>query len=81
MLRRVDGIGTDRAFLISGHYGFSCAAMEGLVQGNCVYIVWSGCDCERIYMFCLDDMTISLQPILPHPTEDLRRGFWSVPAG
>ncbi|KAF2919927.1 hypothetical protein DAI22_08g171700 [Oryza sativa Japonica Group] len=81
MLKKVDDIGTDRAFLISGHYGFSCTAMEGLVQGNCVYIVWSGYDCERIYKFCLDDMTISLQPILAHPTEDLRRGFWSVPAG
>lgn len=34
MLKKVDDIGTDRAFLISGHYGFSCTAMEGLVQGT-----------------------------------------------
>uniref|UniRef100_A0A0D9X8G9 KIB1-4 beta-propeller domain-containing protein n=1 Tax=Leersia perrieri TaxID=77586 RepID=A0A0D9X8G9_9ORYZ len=76
----VEAIGEDRAFLIAGRYGFSYTAVEGLVQGNCIYIVWGGYDCERLYKFCLDDMTISFQSILPHPTKDLPRGFWSVPA-
>ncbi|XP_015695623.1 uncharacterized protein LOC107304732 [Oryza brachyantha] len=79
-LRKVEGIGAGRAFLIAGRYGFPCAAVEGVVQGNCVYVVLPGCDCERIYKLCLDDMTISLQTTLPHPTENLRGGFWSVPA-
>ncbi|XBI49504.1 hypothetical protein VPH35_113058 [Triticum aestivum] len=67
---RVDSIGGDRAFLISGLYGFS-------VPGNCVYFVLSGCDCERLYKFCLDDNTTSFHQILPQPTE---QPFWTVQA-
>ncbi|KAI4982760.1 hypothetical protein ZWY2020_023252 [Hordeum vulgare] len=80
---RVDSIGHDRAFLVSGHYGFSAPVRPvegGLVQqGNCVYIVWSSCDCERLYKFCLDDNTISFRQILPRPTKPWCRAFWAVP--
>ncbi|XBI49516.1 hypothetical protein VPH35_113070 [Triticum aestivum] len=68
----VDSIGGDRAFLISGRYGFS-------VPGNCVYFVLSGCDCEKLYKFCLDDNTTSFHQILPQPTEPGCRAFWTVP--
>ncbi|KAL6661585.1 hypothetical protein ACP70R_000969 [Stipagrostis hirtigluma subsp. patula] len=77
--RRVENIGDDRVFLISGGYGFSCSAMASRMQGNCVYLVWSCCDCEGFYKVCLDDMTASFHQILPQPTP--RRAFWSVPAG
>ncbi|KAL6594074.1 hypothetical protein ACP70R_048975 [Stipagrostis hirtigluma subsp. patula] len=79
--RRVESIGGGRAFLISGDYGFSCAAVDGQMEGNCVYLVWSCCDCERLYKFCLDDMTISYHQILPQPTHPWCRAFWSVPIG
>lgn len=79
--RKVESIGHDRAFLVSGIYGFSCAATEDQMQGNCVYVVWSCCDCERLYKFCLDDMTVSFHRILPQPTNPGCRAFWSVPAG
>ncbi|KAF7086528.1 LOW QUALITY PROTEIN: hypothetical protein CFC21_089814 [Triticum aestivum] len=79
----VDSIGGDRAFLVSERYGFSvpvCPGEGGLVQqGNCMYIVWSSCDCERLYKFCLDDNTISFRQILPQPTKPWCRAFWAVP--
>ncbi|KAL6661325.1 hypothetical protein ACP70R_000709 [Stipagrostis hirtigluma subsp. patula] len=78
--RRVEGISSDRTFLLSGGYGFSCAAINGKMEGNCVYLVWSCCDCERLYKFCLDDMTVSYHQILPQPTHPWCRAFWSVPA-
>ncbi|KAF2919932.1 hypothetical protein DAI22_08g172100 [Oryza sativa Japonica Group] len=77
---RVEGIGNDRAFLISGTYAFSCPSIEGVLQGNCVYLVWSSCDSERLYKFCLDDMTISFHQILPQPTKSWSRAFWAIPA-
>uniref|UniRef100_A0A0E0ICP6 F-box domain-containing protein n=1 Tax=Oryza nivara TaxID=4536 RepID=A0A0E0ICP6_ORYNI len=77
---RVEGIGNDRAFLISGTYAFSCPSIEGVLQGNCVYLVWSSCDSERLYKFCLDDMTISFHQILPQPTKSSSRAFWAIPA-
>ncbi|CAO2191638.1 unnamed protein product [Urochloa humidicola] len=55
---RVESIGDDRVFLLAGDYGFSCPAGGGLGQGNSIYLVWSSCDCERLYRFCLDDRTI-----------------------
>ena len=65
---RVDSIRGDRAFLISGRYGFSVPVRPGagglIPQGNCVYFVLSGCDCERLYKFCLDDNTTSFHQIL-----------------
>ncbi|KAJ1254696.1 hypothetical protein BS78_K001800 [Paspalum vaginatum] len=75
--RRVESIG-DRAFLISGGFGFSCRATT-TTQGNCVYLVWSCCDCERLYKFCLDDMTVTFYRLLPQPTHPQCRAFWSVP--
>ncbi|KAM0929762.1 hypothetical protein ACQ4PT_001385 [Festuca glaucescens] len=83
MWRRVHNIGHDRAFLVSGHYGFSVPLAPragGLVpQGNCVYLVLSSCDCERLYKFCLNDMIMSFCQILPQPTKPWRRAFWAVP--
>jgi hypothetical protein len=83
MWTRVHNIGRDRAFLVSGHYGFSVPVgpMSGglLPQGNCVYLVLSSCDCERLYKFCLDDMTMSFCQILPQPTKPWCRAFWAVP--
>ncbi|CAL4999069.1 unnamed protein product [Urochloa decumbens] len=61
--RTVEGIGDDRAFLLSGGYGFWCAVREDQMEGNCVYVVWSCCDCERLYKFCLDDMTTSFHQV------------------
>ncbi|CAL4999066.1 unnamed protein product [Urochloa decumbens] len=61
--RTVESIGGDRAFLLSGGYGFSCAVRGGQMEGNCVYLVWSCCDCERLYKFCLDDMTTSFRQV------------------
>ncbi|KAL6645943.1 hypothetical protein ACP70R_017551 [Stipagrostis hirtigluma subsp. patula] len=78
--RRVESIGRDRAFLVSGDYGLSCAATAGQLEGNCVYIVWSSCDCERLYKFCLDDKSISFHQILPEPTTPCYRAYWAVPA-
>ncbi|KAK3123557.1 hypothetical protein QOZ80_8AG0632720 [Eleusine coracana subsp. coracana] len=78
MWRRVESIGGDCAFLISGDYGFSCTAAAGQLQGNCVYLVWSSCDRERLYKFCLDDMTISFDQILPEPTTPCTRAYWVV---
>ncbi|KAL5230529.1 hypothetical protein ABZP36_029305 [Zizania latifolia] len=77
--RRVESIGSDRSFLLSGLYGFSFPSMEGMLQGNCVYLVWSCCDSERLFKFCLDDMTISFCQILSQPTKPWCRAFWSVP--
>ncbi|BAT05692.1 uncharacterized protein [Oryza sativa Japonica Group] len=77
---RVESIGSDRTFLISENYTFSCPSIEGVLQGNCVYLVWSSCDSERLYKFCLDDMTISFQQILSQPTKPWCRAFWTVPA-
>ncbi|CAL4999108.1 unnamed protein product [Urochloa decumbens] len=77
--RRVESIGSDRVFLLSGDYGFSCSAAAAGMQGNCVYLVWSSCDCERLYKFCLDDMTKSFHRILPNPTEPCCRAYWVVP--
>ncbi|KQK01169.1 hypothetical protein BRADI_3g54234v3 [Brachypodium distachyon] len=85
--KRVNGIGAGRAFVVSGNYAFSVEAggeeageEKGLVrQGNCVYLMASSCDCERLYKFCLDDMTISFRKILWHPTEPWSRAFWAVP--
>uniref|UniRef100_A0A0Q3V375 KIB1-4 beta-propeller domain-containing protein n=1 Tax=Setaria italica TaxID=4555 RepID=A0A0Q3V375_SETIT len=65
---RVESIGSDCAFLLSGDYGLSCSAAAAGMQGNCIYLVWSSCDCERLYKFCLDDMTKSFHQILPNPT-------------
>jgi hypothetical protein len=83
MWRRVHSIGSDHAFLVSGHYGYSVPVGQGagglVPQGNCVYLVLSSCDCERLYSVCLDDMTISFCQILPHPTEPWCRAFWAVP--
>ncbi|KAK3121843.1 hypothetical protein QOZ80_8BG0661710 [Eleusine coracana subsp. coracana] len=78
--KKVDSIGFDRAFVIASGYGFSCDATHGRLEGNCVYLVWSCCDCERLYKFCLDDMTVSFHQILPRPTHNWCRAFWSVPA-
>ncbi|KAL5231835.1 hypothetical protein ABZP36_030611 [Zizania latifolia] len=77
--RRVESIGSDRSFLLSGLYGFSFPSMEGMLHGNCVYLVWSCCDSERLFKFCLDDMTISFCQILSQPTKPWCRAFWSVP--
>ncbi|CAL4999115.1 unnamed protein product [Urochloa decumbens] len=77
--RRAESIGSDRAFLVSGDYGHSCSATEAQLQGNCVYLVWSSCDCERIYKYCLDDKTISFNQILPEPTAPTCRAYWVVP--
>ncbi|KAF8704474.1 hypothetical protein HU200_031427 [Digitaria exilis] len=33
--RRVESIGSDRVFLLSGDYGFSCSAASAQLQGNC----------------------------------------------
>nr|CAB3483122.1 unnamed protein product [Digitaria exilis] len=77
--RRVESIGSDRVFLLSGDYGFSCSAASAQLQGNCVYLVWSSCDCERLYRFCLDDMTKSFHQILPKPTAPSCRTYWVVP--
>jgi hypothetical protein len=52
--RRVESIGSNRLFLLSGNYGLSCSAAAAGMQGNCIYLVWSSCDCERLYKFCLD---------------------------
>ncbi|KAK3123558.1 hypothetical protein QOZ80_8AG0632730 [Eleusine coracana subsp. coracana] len=79
MWKRVDSIGDARAFLIAGDYGFSCPAMGDLAQGNCIYLVWSSCDCERLYKFCLDDRTISFHKVLPGPTQVHSRAFWAIP--
>jgi hypothetical protein len=83
MWRRVHSIGSDRAFLVSGHYGFSVPVGPGagglVPQGNCVYLVLSSCDCERLYKLCLDDMTIGFCQILPQPTKPWCRAFWAVP--
>ncbi|TVU05673.1 hypothetical protein EJB05_48845, partial [Eragrostis curvula] len=76
---RVESIGDDRAFLLAGDYGSSCPAVEGLTQGNCIYLVWSSCDCERLYKFCLDDRTISFHKVLPSPTQAWCRAFWAIP--
>ncbi|CAL5005946.1 unnamed protein product [Urochloa decumbens] len=77
--RRVESIGVDRVFLLSGDYGFSCSAAASGMQGNCIYLVWSSCDCERLYKFCLDDMTKSFHRILPNPTAPSCRAYWVVP--
>uniref|UniRef100_A0A0D9X8H0 F-box domain-containing protein n=1 Tax=Leersia perrieri TaxID=77586 RepID=A0A0D9X8H0_9ORYZ len=77
--KRVDSIGSDRTFLVSGHYALSCPSINGVLQGNCVYLIWSSCECERLYKFCLDDMTISFNQILPQPTKPWCRAFWAVP--
>ncbi|CAO2191643.1 unnamed protein product [Urochloa humidicola] len=76
--RVVASIGDDRAFLLSGGYGFSCNVTGGQMEGNCVYLIWSCCDCERLYKFCLDDMTTSFRQILPQPTHPWCRAFWVV---
>lgn len=78
MWKRVESIGRDYAFLISGDYGFSCTTAVGQLQGNCVYLVWSSCDRERLYKFCLDDMTISFDQFLPEPTTPCTRAYWVV---
>ncbi|KAJ1261652.1 hypothetical protein BS78_09G046800 [Paspalum vaginatum] len=76
--RRVESIGDHRAFLISGGFGFSCRATT-TTQGNCVYLVWSCCDCERLYKFCLDDMTVTFYRLLPQPTHPQCRAFCILP--
>ncbi|CAO2149704.1 unnamed protein product [Urochloa humidicola] len=79
--RTVDGIGNDRAFLLStADYGFSCAAGEGQMEGNCVYLVWECCDGERLYKFFLDNMTSSFRGLLPEPSQYWSRVFWITPA-
>ncbi|CAL4999070.1 unnamed protein product [Urochloa decumbens] len=79
--RTVDGIGNDRAFLLSpAGYGFSCAAREGQMEGNCVYLIWQCCDGERLYKFCLDDMTSSFRRFLSEPSQYWSRPFWITPA-
>lgn len=78
--RRAESIGNDRAFLVSGDYALSCSATAAQLQGNCVYLVWSSCDCERLYKYCLDDMTISFHQILPEPTTPTCRAYWVAPA-
>ncbi|CAL4999072.1 unnamed protein product [Urochloa decumbens] len=77
--RRVESIGSDRVFLVSGDYALSCSAAAAQLQGNCIYLVWSSCDCERLYKYCLDDMTISFHQILPEPTTPTCRAYWVVP--
>uniref|UniRef100_A0A0D9X8G3 F-box domain-containing protein n=1 Tax=Leersia perrieri TaxID=77586 RepID=A0A0D9X8G3_9ORYZ len=59
--------------------GFSSPAVGGVTQSNCVYLLWSSCDCERLYKFCLDDNTASFYQILPQPMSACCRAFWSVP--
>uniref|UniRef100_A0A0D3H0W7 F-box domain-containing protein n=1 Tax=Oryza barthii TaxID=65489 RepID=A0A0D3H0W7_9ORYZ len=53
---------------------------KGVLKGNCVYLVWSSCDSEKPYKFCLDDRTISFHQILPQPTKSWSRAFWAIPA-
>ncbi|PUZ51725.1 hypothetical protein GQ55_6G211800 [Panicum hallii var. hallii] len=77
--RRVESIGRDRAFLVSGDYALSCSAAAARLQGNCVHLVWSSCDRERLYKYCLDDMTITFDQILPEPTTPTCRAYWVVP--
>lgn len=74
---KVESIGDHRAFLISSGYGLSFLATEGKMQRNCVYLVWSSCDCERLYKVC--PMSISFHQVLPQPTYPSCRAFWSVP--
>ncbi|KAK3121848.1 hypothetical protein QOZ80_8BG0661770 [Eleusine coracana subsp. coracana] len=62
--RRVESIGNDCAFLISGDYGFSCTAAAGQLQGNCVYLV-----CINTTEFkgqALQSSVMSNEAILPH---------------
>ena len=77
--RRVESIGRDRAFLVSGDYALSCSAAAARLQGNCVHVMWSSCDCERLYKYLLDDMTITLDQILPEHTTPTCRAYWVVP--
>ena len=74
----VESIGSDRVFLLSSDCGLSTSAASAQLQGNCIYLVWSSCDCERLYKFCLDDMTKSFHQILPQPTTPCSRAYWVV---
>lgn len=74
----VESIGSDRVFLLSSDCGLSSSAAAVQLQGNCIYLVWSSCDCERLYKFCLDDMTKSFHQILPQPTTPCSRAYWVV---
>ncbi|RLM60807.1 F-box protein family-like [Panicum miliaceum] len=53
-------------------------ALRG-THGNCVHLVWSSCDRERLYKYCLDDMTITFDQFLPEPTTPTCRAYWVVP--